>query len=115
MTSQGTATTKKLRRVIERFTQFDAKMQLSTVLTLLLVAEHDEDPKGFSTQDVQRLLGVSNAAASRNTAYWSHGVDEMPGSGHGFISIDFDLVDRRKRSLRLTPKGRAFINQLGDT
>lgn len=104
---------KDIRKTLERFGQYDVKMQLSTLLTFLLVAEHEDDPSGFSTRDVQNRLGISNAAASRNTAYWAHGVDDMPGAGHGLIEVDFLPGDRRLRQLRLTPKGRALIRQLG--
>ena len=102
----------KLVGAIERFGQFDVKMQLSTMLTLLLVAQHQDDPDGFSTRDVQRILGISNAAASRNCMYWADGTGSMPGAGHGLVTIGFDPMDRRLRTLRLTPKGVAFINRL---
>ena len=59
-----------IRQAIERFGQFDMKMQLSTALVLLFIAENQDRPEGVTTQDVQKRLGLSNAAASRNTYYW---------------------------------------------
>lgn len=103
---------RKLRRLLQRFAQFDASMQVSTVMVLLYVAEMEDKAGGLSTVDVQQAVGLSNAAASRNTNYWGPGTKSMTDAGTGYISVDFDPLDRRKRLLRLTPKGRAFVTQL---
>jgi len=105
-----TATMQTYRRALERFAHFDAHIQLSTILTLILIHEHQDDDGGFTTGDIQRRLGISNSAASRNTYYWGEGVDGT--GGPELITIGWDVKDRRRRTLRLTAKGRAFIERV---
>ena len=99
-----------LKRILSRFSSFDPKMQLSTVMTLLEIAAADIDGREISVLDIEKAVGLLSGTASRNVYYWGEGHKDMKG-GHNFIKIDFG-TDRRKRSLRLTPKGNAFISNL---
>lgn len=36
----------------------------------------------------------------------------MPSGGHKMIDMEMSATDRRRRVLKMTPKGRAFIEQL---
>ncbi len=96
----------------QRLSQFDVKMQVSTMLALFYIAKFQNRPDGVTTADLQKWLGVSSAAASRNSYYWGEGTHDMPNAGFGLIRIDMDPNDRRKRLLRLTPRGEAFVAQL---
>ncbi|WP_422048047.1 hypothetical protein [Shimia sp.] len=96
----------------QRLSQFDVKMQISTALALIYVAKFQDRPEGVTTADLQKWLGVSSAAASRNSYYWGDGTQDMPNAGFGLIRVEMDPMDRRKRVLRLTPRGEAFVNQL---
>ena len=87
-------------------------MQIGTALALLYVARHQNRSEGVTTADLTRWLGMTSAAASRNSYYWADGTPDMPNAGYGLINISIDPMDRRKRTLRLTPKGEAFVNQL---
>lgn len=100
-----------LMSALQRFNQFDPKMQVSTVLTLLECAAAEQRGDDISTQDIERNIGLQSGTASRNAYYWAQGHKDMRG-GHEMITIDFHPTDRRKRSLQLTPKGRAFVRQL---
>ncbi|TIO06905.1 MAG: hypothetical protein E5X88_21050 [Mesorhizobium sp.] len=100
-----------LMNALQRFNQFDPKMQVSTVLTLLEIAAAEEADKEISVQDIERQVGLQSGTASRNCYYWAEGHKDMTG-GHEMVRIDFDRSDRRKRSLTLTNKGRAFIRSL---
>lgn len=86
--------------------------QLITALTLLYVARHQDREGGVTTSDLSRWLGLPSATASRNSYYWADGTPDMPHAGYGLMAIHIDPEDRRKRILKLTPKGEAFINQL---
>lgn len=97
-------------KFLNRFAQYDNKMQLSTALTLLYIASRQDE--GVTTQDLQKWLGLSSASASRNTYYWGEGTPDMPHAGYGLIDVAIDPGDRRRRILRLTPRGEAFVNQL---
>lgn len=97
---------------LQRFSQYDLKMQISTAMTLLYIARHQDRPEGVTTADIQNWVGLKTAAASRNSNYWGDGAKDMPNSGFGLITVTENPNDRRKRELRLTPRGEAFVNQL---
>lgn len=101
-------------QTLERFAQFDPKMQLSTALSLLYIARYQDRPEGVTTGDLTKWIGLTPAAASRNSYYWAEGSVDMPGSGYGLVSIVVDPLDRRKRLLRLTARGEAFVRQIGE-
>ncbi len=108
MTSEPTIA--KLAKAIDflgRFSAFSPNMQVSTVMTLLEIARADLTGQSISTQDIERRVGLLSGTASRNIYYWEKGHKEMSG-GHDFVSVGFG-ADRRRRSLELTPKGRAFV------
>lgn len=102
---------RSLKRALYRFNQFDPKMQVSTILTLLEIAEAEMEGAPISVQDIEKKVGLLSGTSSRNVYYWGEGHKDMRG-GHEMITIGFDVSDRRKRSLRMTSKGKAFINQL---
>lgn len=101
---------KYLKKILGRFSAFDQKMQVSTILTLLEIAEADAEKREISVVDIEKAVGLLSGTASRNAYYWADGHKEGAG-GHQFVKIDFGS-DRRRRSLQMTPKGTAFINQL---
>lgn len=100
-----------LIRALRRFNQFDGKMQVSTILTLLEIAHAEASNTDISTQDIEHRVGLYSGTASRNVYYWGEGHKDMRG-GHEMITIGFDPSDRRKRSLRMTNKGKAFIAEV---
>ena len=102
----------KIINLLQRFAQYDLKMQVSTALTLLYVARFQDEPEGVTTGDLIKWLGMTPASASRNTYYWGEGTNEMPNAGFNLMSVVADPMDRRKRDLRLTSRGVAFLRQL---
>lgn len=96
---------------LRRFNQFDGKMQVSTILTLLEIAHAEAKNEDISVQDIEKRVGLMSGTASRNVYYWGEGHKDMRG-GHEMVNVGFDPSDRRKRSLRMTNKGKAFINEL---
>ena len=104
----------KFIRALKRFSQFDTKMQVSTMLTLLEVADAALAKEDISVQDLERRIGLLSGTASRNVYYWAEGHNDMRG-GHNMVNVEISPQDRRRRDLTLSPKGRAFINNvLGD-
>ena len=88
-------------------------MQLSTIQVLMFIARNQDREGGISVQEVRDGLGMSNASASRNVNYWTDAaVKSMTNAGAGLVVSDFDLIDRRRRVLRLSPKGTAFLRQV---
>jgi DNA-binding MarR family transcriptional regulator len=96
---------------LRRFNQFDNQMQVSTILTLLEIAHAESFGKDISVQDIEKNVGLYSGTASRNVYYWGEGHKAMKG-GHEMITVNFDPNDRRKRSLRMTNKGHAFIGDI---
>jgi DNA-binding MarR family transcriptional regulator len=96
---------------LRRFNQFDPKMQVSTILTFLECAKAERRNEDISVQDIERLVGLKSGTASRNVYYWADGHKDMTG-GHQMITVTMNSEDRRRRDLRLTAKGKTFINQL---
>ncbi len=105
---------KPIIKAFQRFAQYDVKMQLSTAMALLYVADQQDKDGGVSTGDIQKWLGITSAAASRNSYYWGEGHSDMPHSGYGLVSVNIHPTDRRLRTLKLTARGEAFIKQLED-
>lgn len=103
----------KVIRSLQRFSAFDNKMQVSTILTLLEIAKHELTGDEISTADIERLVGMVSGTSSRNIYYWGEGHKAMAG-GHEMVDIAMDTNDRRRRTLKLTPKGKTFVNQLLD-
>lgn len=102
-----------LIRQLRHFNNIDTKMQVSTILTLLEIALAAEGRDECSVQDIENKVGLKSGTASRNVYYWSErGPKDMPNSGYGLVSVGFDPEDRRKRSLELSQRGKAFINTL---
>lgn len=100
--------TNVLARSIEHISKnIDPELQLQTLRAFLFVAQ-----RGSCTQkDVEMALGISNASASRNVSYWTdRRFDRKPGLG--FVERVEDDHDRRFKALKLTPKGKAFYEQL---
>lgn len=107
-------TTRDLNTLVgafRRFNQFDTKMQVSTILTFLEVALAELEGREISVHDIEKRVGMKSGTASRNVYYWAEGHKDMTG-GHRLITVTMNREDRRKRDLRLSPKGEAFLNQL---
>lgn len=102
---------KEFKKALHRFLQFDPKMQVSTILTLLEIAETTMKGETIGTGDIRTKLGLQAGTASRNIYYWEEGHPQMSG-GHKMITVKMGLNDRRQRELTLNTKGQAFVNQL---
>lgn len=108
--NESQAPLKALKKTLQRFSAFDHKMQISTVLTFLEIADGELNRRPVSTGDIEMSVGLQSGTASRNVHYWADGHKDMRG-GHEFVSVNF-AKDRRRRSLLLTAKGRAFLNSI---
>lgn len=97
----------QLRNGAELFAELDPMMQISSMLTFLFIAQ-----RGIASQkDVENMLGLSNAAASRNVSYWAEH-KKFGVEGYGFVERFEDPRDRRAKLLRLTPAGKRFYDKI---
>lgn len=62
---------------LRRFNQFDGKMQVSTILTLLEIALAEAKNEDISVQDIEKRVGLMSGTASRNVYYWGEGHKDM--------------------------------------
>ncbi|KQR67851.1 MarR family winged helix-turn-helix transcriptional regulator [Rhizobium sp. Leaf341] len=109
-----TTDTTKLRHLIQtlqRFNQLDPKMQVSTILVLLEIASADAAKADIAPQDLEKRTGLLSGTMTRNIYYWEKGHADVSGA-HDMVTVSINPQDRRKRSLSLTNKGRAFVNQI---
>lgn len=99
-------------RVLQQLARFDPKLQLPTMLVLLVTAEADLRGEHLTIKDLQRALGFRSETTYRNVGYWvgSNGTTIAPA--HGMLEINVDPKDRRQRVISLTRKGRTFLRQL---
>lgn len=102
---------KELIEALRKFAALDNKMQISTVLTLLEVARAEETKKALSNNDIAQLVGMQSGTSARNIHYWGEGTHGVTGA-YEMVRSDFHPEDRRLRAIRLTPKGKAFINNV---
>jgi len=102
--------TQQLQRLISFLQEeISEELQLNTLAVFLVIAE-----KGDCTQqDVETALNIDQPSASRNVSYWTtRRADRKPGMG--FIDRVEDDYDRRFKRLRLSKKGKAFLERLQD-
>lgn len=105
----------ELIRILHSFSELDNKMQVSTILVLLEIAAAETRGETVSVQDVEKTVGLLSGTSTRNVHYWAEGHQDVRGS-HRMVAITTDSVDRRRRNLQLTSKGRAFLEAMwGET
>jgi DNA-binding MarR family transcriptional regulator len=83
-----------------------ADLGTQTVSCFLHVAMRSEIPMF----DLIELLGLSNAAISRNISMLGRGSPKDPGLG--LVEAHEDEYFRRRKIVALTPRGKALANKL---
>ncbi len=98
----------EFRTALELFKdEVDPEVNVNLVLIFLEVAR-----RGVCNQkDVEVVLNLTNATASRGVSWWSDAKrPNIPGMG--FIARGEDPTDRRYKLLRLTSAGLQFYDKL---
>ncbi|WP_319413871.1 hypothetical protein [uncultured Cohaesibacter sp.] len=106
-----TSSTKQLIKQLHFFNDIDQKMQVSTILAFLEVADAYDNGRDISVKEVQKRVGFHSSSATRNIYYWAEGHDQM-SQALGFVDVALDQEDRRRRVLGLTVKGRKALRTL---
>jgi DNA-binding MarR family transcriptional regulator len=94
-------------RCIQLVRLVDDSMPVQTCAVFLTVAANE----GISINELADRCGLAGSSASRNVAalsdwHW------LKKPGLGLVVIETDRMDLRKKTVRLTPKGKALIDQL---
>jgi DNA-binding MarR family transcriptional regulator len=97
-------------KIVERFREVDAEMQAQSMAVLLKVAKH---PVPIKMAEIAEELGLSQSTVSRNVAYlgdWNRHKEK----GHQLLEAFEDPMERRRKLVRLTAKGKRFLKSLSD-
>jgi DNA-binding MarR family transcriptional regulator len=87
--------------------ELDPEMQLQTLLTLLIV---DMEP-GITMTEALKKIGISQAAMSRNAAILGR-LYSKGEPGLDMIAATEDPMERRRKVMRMTPKGEKLLAEL---
>ena len=97
----------KFLNFIEEFRKFDPEMPIQTVAVFLKVANED----GITMKDLGESLGIPQSSCSRNVAALSK-LNRLNKSGHDLVYAVEDPVERRRKIVKLTPKGKRVAESL---
>lgn len=97
----------KAIKLLRTFQTIDKDMSVSCALTILLASKHERQ------KDLEKMLGLSNAAASRNVAYWSKRY-KPDVSGKDFIESNLDPMDHRLRLITLKPQAHVLYDTINE-
>lgn len=94
-------------RAIEEMRKLDPELPLQTVAVFVAVALKP----GITMKDLGPLVGLSQASISRNVAALAktHRLDKP---GLDLLIAREDPVERRRKIVELTPKGRGVLSAL---
>ena len=99
-------------RFLSRVQKIDGEMPLQQLMTLLVVADATD---GLSLTEVANKVGVGLATASRYVGSLGK-INRKKEEGLQFLESFEDPMERRKKIIRLTAKGKSAINMiLGET
>ena len=92
----------RLENCVEQFRQIHREIRPQTCLTFLVVGRRTP----ISILELSQELGVAQSSASRNVQYLLEA---------NLLETWVDQQDRRKRMVKLTPKGEGFAKLLAST
>lgn len=97
----------KLYRAVEEARKIDPEMQAHTLNIFLVVCMHPN----VTMKDLGERLGVSQATMSRNIAALGK-VHRLNRPGYDLCIAEEDPVERRRKVVNLTPKGKRVRDAL---
>lgn len=103
--------TQEAFRLLSGIQRVDPEMPLQQVMCLLVIAQSEE---GLSLTDVAKKVGISLTTASRYVSALGKTTRHRT-EGLNFIESFEDPMERRKKIIRITTKGKiALRNILGE-
>ena len=88
-------------RLLEEFRKLDSEMPIQMAATFLMVANEE----GITMKNLGNRLGISQSSCSRNVAALSRW-HRLGNPGHDLLYAIEDPVERRRKIVKLTPKGK---------
>ena len=105
------AALEKILQVLEVFRLGDRDMPLGEAVSFLLVALGETRDGGISITDLSKAGDFSLASASRHIQALGE-FDRRRDPGLEWVSDSVDLMERRKKILKITPQGRRIVSLL---
>jgi DNA-binding MarR family transcriptional regulator len=97
--------------LLDNFRKLDTEMPIQHVVSFLNIALNEEKEDGFSVQDLENLIHLSQSATSRNVQALSKWFKpNIPG--HDLVESYENPMDRRKKVVRLNAKGRSMATNV---
>lgn len=96
-------------RIIMAFRELDPDIQFSVAQVFLMVAKAGDE--GVSLTDIATKANLGLSSVSRHVAALGK-INRRHEEGFGLIQTHEDPMERRRRICTLTPRGKAFMNQL---
>ena len=100
----------KVSGLFQAFRALDPTMPLQLAYTFILCAIYE----GESIGDIARRAGFALSTTSRHILDLGE-FDRKKSQGYKLVETRVDPMELRKKSIHLTPKGRALLNQLINT
>lgn len=100
----------KASGLFQAFRALDSTMPLQLAYTFILCATYE----GESVGEIARRAGFAVSTASRHILDLGE-FDRMKRPGYGLLETRIDPMELRRKTIHLTPKGRALLNQIINT
>ena len=95
-------------KFVSMFREMDADLPLTTVAVFLTVVKNEN----MTMKEMSKFLNISQSSCSRNVAYLSQ-YHRLHKPGLNLLVSREDPMERRRKIVRLTSKGRRFVEKLG--
>jgi DNA-binding MarR family transcriptional regulator len=101
-------TLQEINKLLEMISAIDNEMPLQQARCLFIVATSDE---GMSLSDIAKKAGIGLATASRYIGALGK-INRKREEGLQLLESFEDPMERRKKIIRLTSKGRAVVRRI---
>lgn len=101
-------TLQEINKVLAGISAIDHEMPLQQARCLFVIAQSEE---GMSLSDIAKKVGIGLATASRYISALGK-INRKKEDGLQLIESFEDPMERRKKIIRLTPKGRIAVRKI---
>ena len=99
-------------KIIEELRKFDTQLEAQAIAVFFYVGTYDSH-NGISMQKIAEELDISQSSVSRNV-YKLGDVNRHKKTGIGLLIAFEDPMERRRKLVRLTSKGKRVFHTLSD-
>lgn len=98
-------------QVLEVFRAIDPDMPMGTAVSFLMIADGETPDGGLSVTELSTRGGFALSSASRYVQALAE-MDRHRRPGHDLVTDHVDPMERRRKVLKLTPKGKRILTQI---